>query len=93
MVKHIVLYKLVNKGDADEMIGRFLSMRGKIDVLRSLEAGKNILPSDRAYDVALVCDFDSEQDLNIYATHPVHLPVKEYVHSVIAEAHSVDFVY
>lgn len=92
MVKHIVLYKLKDKGDADEMIRRFLSMRGKIEVLRSLEAGKNFLPSDRAYDVALVCEFDNEHDLDIYASHPVHLPVKEYVHSVIAKAHSVDFV-
>ncbi len=92
MVKHIVLYKLKNKGDADEMIERFLSMRGKIDVLKSLNAGKNIVSSGRAYDVALVCEFENEHDLEVYASHPVHLPVKEYVHSVIAEAHSVDFV-
>ena len=93
MVKHIVLYKLKDKKDADEMIERFLSMKGKIDVLRELNAGKNILPSQRAYDVALVCDFDNAHDLDVYASHPVHLPVKAFVQSVIAEAHSVDFEY
>ncbi|MBE5730329.1 MAG: Dabb family protein [Clostridia bacterium] len=92
MVKHIVMYKLKDRSNADEMIARFLSMRGKIDVLRSLHAGKDEIKSARAYDVALVCEFDSLEDLNIYAEHPVHLPVKEYVHSVIAEAHSVDFI-
>ncbi len=93
MVKHIVLYKLKNKGDADEMIGRFLSMRGKIPELKARVAGKDIIKSERAYDVALVCDFESEHDLNVYANHPVHLPVKDYVHSVIERAHSVDFIY
>ena len=92
MVKHIVMYKLKNPADADEMIARFLSMRGKIEVLRSLNAGKNEVPSARAYDVALECEFDSLEDLSIYADHPVHLPVKAYVHSVIEKAHSVDFV-
>ncbi len=92
MIKHVVMYKLKNEADADEMIRRFLSMRGKIEVLKSLYAGKNEVESARAYDVALICEFDSLADLEIYASHPVHIPVKEYVHSVIKEAHSVDFV-
>ena len=92
MIKHVVMYKLKNPADADEMISRFLSMRGKIEVLKSLYAGKNQVESGRAYDVALICEFDSLDDLNIYAGHPVHLPVKEFVHSVIEKAHSVDFI-
>lgn len=92
MVKHIVMYKLKDKSCADEMVARFLSMRGKIDVLKSLYAGKDEIKSARAYDVALVCEFDSLEDLEVYACHPVHLPVKEYVHSVIEKAHSVDFI-
>ncbi|MBR2968071.1 MAG: Dabb family protein [Clostridia bacterium] len=93
MVKHVVMYRLKDKSNADEMIARFNSMRGKIDVLRSLCAGKDEIKSARAYDVALICEFDSMEDLEIYASHPVHLPVKEYVHSVIEEAHSVDFIF
>ena len=92
MVKHVVMYKLKDKGNADEMIRRFKSMRGKIEVLRSLYAGKNEVESGRAYDVALICEFDSLADLDVYANHPVHLPVKAYVQSVIEKAHSVDFV-
>ena len=45
MVKHIVMYKLKDRSNADEMIARFLSMRGKIDVLRSLHAGKDEIKS------------------------------------------------
>lgn len=93
MVKHVVMYRLKDKSNADEMVARFNSMRGKIDVLRSLSAGKDEIKSARAYDVALICEFDSLEDLEIYASHPVHLPVKEYVHSVIEEAHSVDFIF
>lgn len=92
MVKHVVMYKLKDISDADEMVSKFLSMRGKIEVLKSLSAGKNQLTSERAYDVALICEFDSLEDLEIYANHPVHAPIKRYVQSVIKEAHSVDFV-
>ena len=92
MVKHVVMYKLISPDDADEMIRRFLSMRGKIEVLKSLYAGKNEVKSDRSYDVALICEFDSLSDLEIYANHEVHVPVKQYVHSVIERAHSVDFI-
>ncbi len=93
MVKHIVLYKLKDKANADQLIVWFKSMIGKIDVLKSLTAGKNVIESDRSYDVALVCEFDSIEDLNIYAEHPVHLPVKAYVKTVVTESHSVDFEY
>ena len=48
--------------------------------------------SDRSFDVVLVCRFDSMEDMEIYKTHPVHLPVMAYVREVVEKSHSVDFI-
>lgn len=95
MLKHVVLYKLKDGSEQAKraLTEKFLSMRGKIAELIDINAGFDIVCSERSYDVALVCTFEDRAALDRYAVHPVHLPVKEYVHSVIQSAHSVDFIY
>lgn len=93
MVKHIVMYKLkeATEQNANEMRDVFLSMKGKIDVLKDINAGVDILHTDRSFDVVLECVFESEEDMNTYQNHPVHIPVKEYVKARIEKAHAVDY--
>lgn len=95
MIKHLVMYKLKDNSEENRkaLVEKFYTMKGKIDLLVDLNAGFDIVGSQRAYDVALECVFKTKEDLDAYAVHPLHLPVKEYVHSVISEAHSVDFVF
>lgn len=94
MVKHVVMYKLKNptEQNAIALASKFLSMKGKIDVLKSIESGVDILRSDRSFDVALICQFDSLEDMEVYRTHEVHLPVMAYVKSVVESSKSVDFI-
>jgi len=47
-------------------------MDGKIDLLRHLEVGADIVRSERSYDLALVTKFDSMADLQAYQVHPYH---------------------
>jgi len=49
-----------------------LSMQGRIDLLRHLEAGTDLIRSERSYDVALLTRFDSLEDLQAYQVHPYH---------------------
>ncbi|MGN0771286.1 MAG: Dabb family protein [Christensenellales bacterium] len=93
MIKHVVMYKLKSNSDADkqQLVDKFMSMQGKIDVLKSIQSGKDCLASDRSFDVVLICTFDSLEDMNIYKEHPVHIPVMQYVRSVVEKSHSVDF--
>jgi hypothetical protein len=93
MIKHIVMYKLENPSEENKqaMVNKFLSMKGKIDVLLDIESGIDKLKSPRSYDVVLICTFKSLDDLNTYKNHEVHIPVMQYVHSVVKESHSVDF--
>lgn len=93
MIKHIVLYRLNDPTEENALAlkEKFLSMRGKIPQLKRIEAGIDIVKSDRSYDVALVCEFDRLEDLETYRVCDVHLPVMAYVKSVTACSHCVDY--
>lgn len=93
MIKHIVMYKLIDATEQNKLAlkEKFMSMKGKIDVLLDIEAGVDVLLSQRSYDVVLVCTFNSLEDMTIYKNSEVHIPVMNYVHSVVKESHSVDF--
>jgi len=75
MITHIVLFKLAEP--TPEKIAavrdRLLSMQGRIDLLRHLEAGADLIRSERSYDVALLTRFDSLKDLQAYQVHPYHV--------------------
>ena len=74
MITHIVLFKLANPttGNITAVRDKLLSMDGKILQLRHLEAGIDVIRSERSYDVALVTKFDSLEDLQSYQIHPYH---------------------
>lgn len=95
MIKHVVMYKLKDNSCANKkkLQEKFLSMKGKINVLKSIESGTDFLKIPRSFDVVLICTFETKEDMKIYDAHPVHLPVKEYVKSVVVKSHSVDFEY
>lgn len=94
MVTHIVLFKLSDPTTENLSATRdkLLSMQGKIDQLRQLKAGIDIIRSERSYDIALVTKFDSLQDLQDYQVHPYHAgEVIPHMKSVCSSIVAVDF--
>jgi len=74
MITHIVFFKLAEATPENiaAVQGKLLSMQGKIDQLRHLEAGVDFIRSERSYDVALFTKFDTREDLQAYQVHPYH---------------------
>jgi len=74
MIAHIVLFKLKesNAENAAAVKDMLLSMNGKVPMLRHLEAGVDVIRSERSYDVALYTKFDNLADLQAYQVHPYH---------------------
>lgn len=93
MLTHIVFFKL--KDRSEESVARtaqvLRDMEGKIEVLRSIEVGIDVLHSERSYDIALITKFDSMEDLDIYQVHPVHKKVIEHMSQVREASVAVDF--
>ena len=93
MITHIVMFKL--KDRSPESVARTAAvlrdMEGKIEVLRHLEVGTDVLHSERSYDIALVTKFDSLDDLQVYQVHPVHKLVIAHMNEVREASVSVDY--
>jgi quinol monooxygenase YgiN len=94
MIRHIVLFKIKpeHKAEIPSIVEGFYSMVGKIDGLVSLEAGADILESERSYDVALITVFRDRASFDAYQTHPAHMPVKKRMHEVREGSVSCDYL-
>ena len=79
MLVHIVLARFPNPDDIDEAERRLRELPDKIDVIRSMEIGRDVLHSERSYDIAWVIELDSEEDLHTYAVHPDHKAVAAWI--------------
>jgi stress responsive alpha/beta barrel protein len=94
MVTHIVFFKLADPSAANIAATRdkLLSMSGRIDHLRHLEVGVDVIRSERSYDIALVTKFDSLDDLQAYQVHPYHAgEVVPHMKSVSTSVVAVDY--
>lgn len=95
MVKHIVFFKLPDNSEANKQAvkDRIMSMQGKLDFVKHLEVGLNFCTEERAFDVALISDFETKEDLQTYATHPIHVEVVNFIKSLNAVSKVVDYEY
>ena len=93
MIRHIVLFKIKDefKSEIPQLVQNFYGMKGKIEGMLDLEAGQDILHSERSYDLALITLFDSRESFESYQTHPVHMPVKKRMHEVRSASVACDF--
>lgn len=94
MITHIIFFKLSNPTTENVALVRdkLLSMAGNVPQLRHLEAGIDVIRSERSYDVALVTRFDSLDDLQAYQIHPYHAgEVIPLMKSVCSSIVAVDY--
>ncbi|MBJ9989062.1 MULTISPECIES: Dabb family protein [unclassified Paenibacillus] len=93
MIKHIVFFKL--KDRSPESIERTASvlrnMEGKIPQLVSIEVGLDVIHSERSFDIALVTELASLEDLQAYQVHPEHQIVIRHINEVKDVSVSVDY--
>ncbi|MFD1953476.1 Dabb family protein [Paenibacillus thailandensis] len=93
MITHIVLFKLkdASADNVERTMQVLRNMEGKIDVLKSIEVGADVLHSARSYDIGLITKFDSLEDLEKYQVHPEHQKVIAHMNEVRESSVSVDF--
>ena len=93
MIRHIVLFKIKDefKDEIPQLVKNFEGMRGRIEGMLELEAGADILHSERSYDLALITVFEDMDAFRAYQTHPVHMPVRKRMHEVRSASVACDF--
>lgn len=94
MITHIVLFKLkeATPENVESAKEKLLSMEGKVEMLRHLEVGVDLIGSERSASIALVTKFDSLEDLQAYQVHPYHAnEVAAYMRSVCSQVVAADY--
>jgi predicted GTPase len=94
MITHIVLFKLKERTPEGIEKARqlLLSMDGKVEQLRHLEVGVDLIHSERSADIALTTKFDSMEELQAYQVHPYHATeVAAYLRSVCSSVVAADY--
>ena len=94
MITHIVLFKLSEPTteNIEATKNKLLSMAGKIDLLRHIDVGVDVIRSERSFDIALTTKFDSLEDLQAYQVHPYHAgEVVPHMKAVCSAIAAVDY--
>ena len=93
MIRHIVFFKLKDNtpSNKEELKQKLLSLRENIKEVQFLEVGLNFSESERAYDVSLIVDFKSKEDLEIYAKDAYHQEVISFIKEKTTETKVVDY--
>jgi hypothetical protein len=60
-----------------------LSMQGKIEFLRDLKVKMNIRDGASSYDLLMIAQYNTIEDLEAYIVHPVHVEIAKYIASVL----------
>lgn len=97
MIRHIVAFNIAAEDQETRTAhsaeaARLLNgLVGVVPSLRAMTAGANVLSLGQNWDLALVADFDDEDGLQAYATHPEHEKVADYIGSIRSDRVAVDF--
>lgn len=98
MIKHIVMWKLKkraldNNKDKNAMMLKIEleALKHKINEIKNIEVGINISERSISYDACLYSEFNSKEDLDIYANHPDHLKIKKFIDQVTESAVVTDY--
>lgn len=98
MIRHIVFWKLKDNAEGSNkaenavvLKERLLAMKEKIDIICDMEVGIDFLHSEQSWDVALVCEFATKSDLEIYQKHPEHIKIVDFVRKIRTDRAVVDY--
>ena len=95
MIKHIVFFQFPSATDelCATLKTKLESMIGKIEVLKSLEAGIDIGRSERSFDAVLITTHDDLEGLQAYAVHPIHQEVVTWIKGQNITTKVVDYTF
>ncbi|MCE5333167.1 MAG: Dabb family protein [Desulfobacteraceae bacterium] len=96
MLKHVVFFKF--KKDAPEagiadVENGLAGLPGTIAEIREFQFGRDVIHSERSYDMALVSAFDSFGAMQSYQVHPAHQAVVAKLKVLCDSILAVDFEY
>jgi len=98
MFKHIVMWKFkefaegkTREENMDWVKSHLEALPAIIPCLKSVQVIKDVTRSPRSFDMMLITEFESPEDMQTYLVHPDHKAVSSYVALVKEARGSVDY--
>lgn len=94
MLTHVVLFKFkaeTTAMQADQLEARLKGLPAVIGDIREFRVGRDVVRSERSYDLALISAFDDLAAMQRYQVHPAHQEVVTLVKALCAGVVAVDF--
>ncbi|GAX88101.1 conserved hypothetical protein [Lebetimonas natsushimae] len=91
MIKHVVIFKTQKNAPLNEFKKRIEDLKIYIKEIKSIEVGIDIRFDKNPSDFCVITKVENIKDLEIYATHPKHLEVIEFIKPYIKERCVVDY--
>ena len=98
MIKHIVMFRL-KATEGMSVYDNALEAKKRFDDVianvKELKKGEVVINSAEApesnYTIALICDFESIDDLNAYQVHPAHKKFGAFIAEIKTERACIDY--
>jgi len=92
MIKHVVIFKAKKDAPLEEFKKRIENLKNVIPQIIEIEVGIDIRFDKNPSDFCVFTKVKNIKDLEIYATHPKHLEVIEFLKPYILERRVVDYI-
>lgn len=99
MLKHVVMWKFKDEAEGNSkefnmqyVIKGLSALLGVVPELKDVELHRDRLHSGGSCDLILICTFDDMEGMLAYQIHPAHVEMKTFIHKVISDRMSADYV-
>ena len=100
MIRHIVMFKIKDEESEDIKKENLMHLKKMIDDLKitvpqihKLETGINFSTRPVAYDLVLISEFHTPEDLETYLSHDEHQKMAEYLGTIRQSVAMVDYYF
>ena len=90
MIRHTIMWRLCDSLDGMDKEQIFCAIKEKLYALQeiipeiiSMRVERDIVRSERSFDILYIAEFESLDALNRYRVHPEHVRVAEFIARVI----------
>ncbi|WP_456488054.1 Dabb family protein [Caminibacter pacificus] len=91
MIKHVVIFKTKEDAPLLEFKKRIENLKNFIPEIKHIEVGVDIRYDKNPSDFCVITEVESLKELDIYAKHPKHLEVIEFIKPYVIERRVVDY--
>jgi hypothetical protein len=91
MIKHIVLFKVNDKNKINKAKELILNLKNEIKEIIDIEVFSDIGYDKSASDFGLITTLNTKNDLDIYAKHPKHVEVINFIKTIATQRNAIDY--